>query len=155
MPIPGGLMTEIEFDAKVLGAVPLFSGLSRDDLEDIVRLGQKVLFDAGVDIVQSGDPGDGMYFLIQGRTEVDVGGRFHRLGPGDFFGEMALFGVKKRLATVKAIEPVEALKIPAAQFQALLLDHPSVALAMMKTLVERLREVEDRIDAWMGGTGLR
>jgi CRP-like cAMP-binding protein len=148
-------MTELEFDAKVLEAVPLFSGLPRGDLEDIIRLGQKVSFDAGVDIVQSGDPGDGMYFLLEGRTEVDVGGRFHRLGPGDFFGEMALLGVRKRLATVKSIEPVEALKIPAVQFQQLLLDHPSLALAMMKTLIERLREVEERVDAWMGGTSLR
>jgi CRP-like cAMP-binding protein len=118
-------------------------------------LGEKVSFDAGVDIVQWGDPGDGMYVLFKGRTEVDVGGRFHRLGPGDFFGEMALLGVKRRLATVKAVEPVEALKIPAAQFQELLLGHPSLALAMMKTLVQRLREVEERIDAWMGGTSLR
>jgi voltage-gated potassium channel len=148
-------MTEFEFDANMLEAVPLFTGLPRSDLEDIVRLGQKVSFDAGVDVVQSGDPGDGMYVLLKGRTEVDVGGRFHRLGPGDFFGEMALLGVKKRLATVKAVEPVEALKIPAAQFQDLLLDHPSLARAMMKTLVERLREVEERIDAWMGGTSLR
>ena len=148
-------MKETKFDAKALEAVPLFSGLPRSDLEDIVRLGQKASFDAGVDVVQSGDPGDGMYVLLKGRTEVDVGGRFHRLGPGDFFGEMALLGVKKRLATVKAIEPVEALKIPAARFQELLLDHPSLALAMMKTLVERLREVEERIDAWMGGTSLR
>jgi voltage-gated potassium channel len=153
--IRGGLMTEFEFDAKVLEAVPLFSGLPRGDLEDIIRLGRKVSFDAGVDIVQSGDPGDGMYFLLKGRTQLDVGGRYHRLGPGDFFGEMALLGVRKRLATVKAIEPVEALKIPAARFQELLLDHPSLALAMMKTLVERLREVEERIDAWMGGTSLR
>ena len=148
-------MTEFEFDAKALKAVPLFSGLPRGDLEEIVRLGQKVSFDAGVDIVQSGDPGDGMYFLLEGRTEVDVGGRFHRLGPGDFFGEMAVLGVKKRLATVKAIEPVEALKIPATRFQELLLDNPSLAIAMMKTLVERLREVEERIDAWMGGVSLR
>jgi CRP-like cAMP-binding protein len=148
-------MAQFELNAKVLEAVPLFSGLPRGDLEDIVRLAQKVSFGGEVEIVQSGDPGDGMYFLLRGRTEVEVGGRFHRLGPGDFFGEMALLGVKKRLATVKAIEPVEALKIPAAQFQELLLDHPSLALAMMKTLVERLREVEERIDAWMGGMGLR
>jgi CRP-like cAMP-binding protein len=77
----------------------LFSGLPPRDLEEIVRLGQKVSFDAGVDIVRSGDPGDGMYVLLKGRTEVDVGGRFHRLGSGDFFGEMALLGVRKRLAT--------------------------------------------------------
>jgi CRP-like cAMP-binding protein len=108
-------MTELELDTKVLEAVPLFSGLPPSDLEDIVRLGQKVSFDAGVDIVQSGDPGDSMYVLLEGRTDVDVGGRFHRLGPGDFFGEMALLGVRKRLATVKTIDPVEALKIPAVR----------------------------------------
>jgi CRP-like cAMP-binding protein len=148
-------MEEFEFDLKMLEAAPLFSGLPRGDLEDIARLGQKVSFDAGVDIVQLGDPGDGMYVILKGRTEVDVGGRFHRLGPGDFFGEMALLGVKKRLATVRAVEPVEAVKIPAARFQELLLDHPSLSLAMMKTLVQRLREVEERIDAWMGGMSLR
>ena len=148
-------MTEFEFDAKMLEALPLFSGLPPSDLEEIVRLGQKVSFDAGVDIVRSGDPGDGMYVLLKGRAEVDVGGRFHRLGSGDFFGEMALLGVRKRLATVKTIEPVEALRIPAARFHELLLEHPSLAIAMMKTLVERLREVEDRIDAWMAGTSLR
>ncbi|MGH2574021.1 MAG: Crp/Fnr family transcriptional regulator [Actinomycetota bacterium] len=148
-------MNEPEFDAKVLEAVPLFAGLPRGDLEKIVRLGQKGSFDAGADIVREGEPGDGMYVLLTGRTEVEVGGRFHRLGPGDFFGEMALLGVKKRLATVRAVEPVDALMIPAARFQEMLLEHPSMAVAMMKTLVERLREVEERIDAWMGGTSLR
>lgn len=148
-------MTEVELDAKMLEAVPLFTGLSRGDLEEIARLGQRVTFDAGVDVVQSGDSGDAMFVLLRGRTELDVGGRFHRLGPGDFFGEMALLGVRKRLATVKTIERVDALKIPAARFQELLLDHPPLAVAMMKTLVERLREVEERIDAWMAGTSLR
>lgn len=148
-------MTESEVDANVLEAVPMFSGLSRGDLEEIVRLGQKVSFEGGTDILQEGDPGDGMYVLLEGLTELDVGGRFHRLGPGDFFGEMALLGVKKRLATVRAIEPVEALKIPADRFEDLLLGHPSLAISMMKTLVNRLREVEERIDAWMGGTSLR
>jgi hypothetical protein len=153
--IRGGTHDGVRIRREGAGSSAVVSGLPRGDLEDIVRLGQKASFDAGVEIVQSGDPGDGMYFLLEGRTEVDVGGRFHRLGPGDFFGEMALLGVKKRLATVKAIEPVEALMIPAARFQELLLDHPSLALAMMKTLVERLHEVEERIDAWMGGTSLR
>jgi CRP-like cAMP-binding protein len=82
---------------------------------------------------------------------VDVGGRFHRLEPGNFFGEMAVIAGKRRMATVKAAEPVEALRIPADDLQAFLLQQPQVALAMLRSLVERLREVEDRIDTWIGG----
>jgi CRP-like cAMP-binding protein len=82
-------------------------------------------------------------------AEVDVGGRFHKLGRGDFFGEMALISEGQRMATVKATEAVEALRIPADEFRSFLLDHPSVAISMLKALVGRLREVEQRIDAWM------
>ena len=58
---------------------------------------------------------------------------------------------RSREATVKAVEPVEALRIPADDFQAFLHDHPPVAVGMLKSLVERLREVQDRLDTWIGG----
>jgi CRP-like cAMP-binding protein len=90
-----------------------------------------------------------MYVVVEGEARVDVGGRYHVLKPGEFFGEMALIAPGKRLATVRAVTPVEALRIPAEAFQAFVIDHPHVALSMMKTLVVRLREVEQRIDAWM------
>ncbi|MDP9298879.1 MAG: cyclic nucleotide-binding domain-containing protein, partial [Actinomycetota bacterium] len=67
----------------------------------------------------------------------------------DFFGEMALIAPSRRMATVKAVTPVSALRIPADDFQSFLLQHPSVALAMLKAIILRLREVEQRIDAWM------
>jgi CRP-like cAMP-binding protein len=87
--------------------------------------------------------------MLEGTAEVDVGGRFHALTTGAFFGEMALITSKKRLATVKATGHVEALRIPADAFRSFLMEHPSVSLSMMKAIVERLREVEQRIDAWM------
>jgi CRP-like cAMP-binding protein len=62
---------------------------------------------------------------------------------------MALVSAGRRMATVKAVEPVEALKIPAEGFQSFLLEHPGVALSMLRAVVDRLREVEQRIDAWM------
>jgi CRP-like cAMP-binding protein len=74
---------------------------------------------------------------------------FHRLGPGDFFGETALLVANKRLATVRAVEPVKALRISSETFQAFLLEHPRVAIGMLRALTLRLREVEQRIDAWM------
>ncbi len=142
-------MSESTVDAKLLQGAPFFAGLSDADLEGIVRVGRSESFDTGHAIVEQGDVGDAMYIITAGAAEVDVGGRFHRLKPGDFFGEMALISAGKRMATVKAVEPVEALKIPADGFQAFLQAHPAVALLMLKAVVERLREVEQRIDAWM------
>jgi CRP-like cAMP-binding protein len=142
-------MSEATVERAALQNAPFFAGLPAEDLEGILRVGRPAAFEAGQTIVEQGDVGDAMYIVLSGTAEVDVGGRFHRLTKGDFFGEMALIASRKRMATVKATERVEALMIPSGDFQAFLLQHPSVALSMLKALVERLREVEQRIDAWM------
>ena len=144
-------MDEVMVGLAALERAPLFAGLDREHLEDVLRVGQRVSFDTGQAIVERGDPGDAMYIMVSGAAEVDVGGRFHRLERGDFFGEMAVLAGERREATVKAVEPVEALRIPADEFQAFLLEHPHVAVGMLKSLVERLREVQDRLDTWIGG----
>jgi CRP-like cAMP-binding protein len=134
---------------QALRNTPFFSGLPEDELQGILRVGQPAAFEAGQTIVAEGDPGDAMYIVLDGTAEVDVGGRYHKLTSGSFFGEMALIGSTKRMASVKAAEPVQALRIGADEFRAFVLAHPQVALSMMQALVERLREVEQRIDAWM------
>jgi len=142
-------MSESTVDVKLLQDAPFFAGLSSEDLEGILRVGRSVSFEAGDAIVEQGDLGDGMYIITDGAAEVDVGGRFHRLKAGDIFGEMALVSAGKRMATVKAVEPVEAMMIPADGFRTFLEAHPAVAMSMLKAVVDRLREVEQRIDAWM------
>ena len=137
-------------DPAVLRTIPFFADLPAGDLEEVLGVGGPVSFQQGEAIVREGDPGDALYILLSGSAEVDVGGRFHTLRTGDFFGEMALLTERRRTATVRAAEPVEALRIPAEAFQAFVLKHPSVALAMMRGLVSRLREVQERIDAWIG-----
>jgi CRP-like cAMP-binding protein len=127
----------------------LFAGLEDDEVDRVLAAGQTVPFSEGDAIVESGDRGDAMFVVLSGEARVDVGGRFHILKPGDFFGEMALIAPGPRMATVRATSPVETIRIDAETFQAFVLDHPRVALAMMKALVLRLREVEQRIDAWM------
>lgn len=127
----------------------LFGELSPEDLQDVLRCGQPVTFEPDQAIVEEGDVADGMYVITGGEARVDVGGRFHILKAGDFFGEMALIAPGRRMATVKAVDAVEALRIPAEDFQSFLLQHPSLALSMLKATVLRLREVEQRIDAWM------
>ena len=134
---------------EALASIPFFSGLARQDLEGILEVGRSASFEPGVAIVTQGDQGDAMYVLVSGAAEVEVGGRFHRLGPGAFFGEMALVSRRRRMATVTATELVDAIEIPADAFRSFLLEHPAVALSMLESLVERLREVQDRIDAWM------
>lgn len=142
-------MSELDVETKALQSTPFFTRLSPDDIEAIIQIGEAVDMEADVAIVEHGELGDAMYIILDGAAEVDVGGRFHRLGQGDFFGEMALIAANRRMATVKAVEHVRVLRIPAEGFQAFLLEHPSVAVSMLKAVVERLREVEQRIDAWM------
>ena len=144
-------MDEMAVGLAALERTPLFAGLDREQLEDVVRIGRRVSYQPGQAIVERGDPGDAMYIVVSGAAEVDVGGRFHRLERGDFFGEMAVLAGRPREATVKAVEPLEALRIPADDFQAFLSTNPQVALGMLKSLVERLREVQDRLDTWIGG----
>jgi CRP-like cAMP-binding protein len=127
----------------------LFKGLDPDDANSILGAGERLSFPAGQAIFEQGDQGDAMFVIAEGQARVDVGGRFHIIKPGDFFGEMALLAPGPRMATVMAETDVQAIKIGADTFQSFLLAHPAVSLSMMKQLVLRLREVEQRIDAWM------
>lgn len=127
----------------------LFGEAESHDIDVVLEIGHEVTFEAGQVIFEEGDPRDGMFIVLEGEARVDIGGRFHLLRAGDFFGEMALLAPDKRLATVRAVEPVKVLQIPSAAFQSFLLEHPRVAVGMLRKLVLRLREVEQRIDAWM------
>jgi CRP-like cAMP-binding protein len=144
-------MDEVTVGLAALERTPMFAGLDREHLEAVLAVGRRVSLEPGQAIVERGDPGDAMYIVLSGVAEVDVGGRFHRLQRGDFFGEMAVLAGKPREATVKAAEPVEALRISADDFQEFLAANPQIATGMLKSLVERLREVQDRLDTWIGG----
>jgi CRP-like cAMP-binding protein len=147
---PGVRMKEPTERIDDLVELPFFAGLEREDVEEILRRGSIVSFSAGATLVERGDPGTEMYIILSGAAEVDVGGRFHRIEPGDFLGEMAVMAGNKRMATVRAVEDVEALRISAEDFEAILLQRPQVGVTILKRTVERLREVQERIDAWLG-----
>jgi len=133
-----------------LESIPLFADVPRHDLQNILKLGEVRAYEPGQTIVERGEPGDALHVILRGTAQVDVGGRFHDMKQGEFFGEMGVIAGKKRMATVKAQEPVHTLRIGATELENFLLHQPRVALAMMRSLVERLREVQDRIDAWAG-----
>jgi CRP-like cAMP-binding protein len=123
------------------------------DLREIRRIGSEVSFGPGEAIFEAGDRADAIFVVLEGEAQVDVGGRFHRLGPGDVFGEMALIAPDRRLATVRAVDLVRALKVDGDAFRSLAHEHPELEDTLLRTLVVRLREVEQRIDAWMACRG--
>jgi CRP-like cAMP-binding protein len=144
-------MDDTAVGISALEAMPLFAGVTKHDLQNILKIGEIRSFEPGQRIVERGELGDSMYIVLRGVAQVDVGGRFHELKPGEFFGEMALVAGKKRTATVKAgDERVDAFRIGSEEFQGFLLHQPRVAIAMLKGLVDRLREVQERIDSWAG-----
>jgi CRP-like cAMP-binding protein len=141
---------ELPAEIEALRKVPFFEDLTPEDLERIATIGTRLRFEPGQAIVSAGDVGGGLYVILSGLASVDAGGAEHLLGPGTFFGEMALLGRRPRSATVSAKEPVEALAIEATYFRPFLIKNPSVAVTILEGVVERLREVQDRIELRKG-----
>jgi CRP-like cAMP-binding protein len=133
-------------DVDALRRVRFFEELTDDDLARVAKLGERRSFAAGDALVERDSDRGGLFVLLSGRASVEVGGAAHELGPGDFFGEMALLGHTRRSASVTATEPVEALVIETIYFDPFLMQNPSVAVAILHGVVERLREVQERVD---------
>jgi CRP-like cAMP-binding protein len=144
---------ELAPEIEALRKVPFFQDLTPEDLERIATIGQRVSFQPGEAIVARDDVGGGLYVLLSGSAVVEAGGKAHRLGPGEFFGEMALLSHRPRSATVMAEEAAEVLTIEATYFRPFLIKNPSVAVTILEGVVERLREVQERIEHDEAGRG--
>jgi CRP-like cAMP-binding protein len=130
--------------AGVLSELPLFAGLSKRNVRRVANLAEEARFNPGGVIVERGRPGDAFYVLIDGAARVEAPGRDRvMLGPGDFFGELALLDGGPRTARVVADGEVLALRLPRAAFQRTLRDEPAIALAILQELARRLREQVD------------
>jgi CRP/FNR family cyclic AMP-dependent transcriptional regulator len=130
---------------EVLGALPLFSRLSRRQLRGIAKAAKVVDYAPAEIIVQSGERGDSFYLMLEGRARVL--GRSRALRSGDFFGEMALVDGGPRSATITALSAVRVMKLPRQAFLRALKQDPQIGLAIMKTLAARVRRLERAISA--------
>src|SRR5688572_27454 len=97
--------------------------------------------------MREGDSGVGVFIVRSGRAEVlqKRGGEMVKLGdlgPGDFFGEMALLDEFPRSATVRAVEPTTCLGLTRWHFRGILESHPQIALGILPVLTKRLRSAE-------------
>ncbi len=107
-------------------------------------------FPAGAVIFEEGDPGSRLYVIQTGQVRVvkRTGGRavtLARLGPGEFFGEMALLDRQPRSASALVDEPARILELDEAAFERLVLERGEVALRILKRLSRRLREANRQI----------
>jgi CRP/FNR family transcriptional regulator, cyclic AMP receptor protein len=105
-----------------------------------------VAFKAGDTIISQGDEGDTAFFIVAGSVEVIIGQGAEAksvgaLNEGEIFGEMSLIEPGPRSATVMALTDVECLATSYEEFIAAIEDHPERAVAFMKTLVRRLRQM--------------
>jgi CRP-like cAMP-binding protein len=128
-------------DAKVemIGKVPLFAACSRSELGKVARLADEVDLRAGRALTREGEPGREFFVLLEGSAEVRRAGRkIRELGPGDFFGEIALVSNIPRTATVRTTAPTRALVIVNRDFRSLLEQSPKVQLKVLQALAERL-----------------
>jgi CRP/FNR family cyclic AMP-dependent transcriptional regulator len=112
---------------------------------------QTVAFKAGDTIISEGDDGDTAFFIVTGSVEVLIGkGASARtvgtLGTGEVFGEMCLIEPGPRSATVKALSDAECLAISYEEFIDSIEAHPERAVGFMKTLVRRLRQMNELLE---------
>ena len=127
--------------AAQLGKFWMFSGCSRRELDVIARAAKEVTHKAGTVIAREGERGVGFFFITEGEAKVTIGGKTKtKLGPGDFFGEIALIDRGPRTATVTALTPIKMLGLTEWVFRGLLLEHPSIALKTLESVAGRLRK---------------
>ena len=124
-------------------AIPLFSRVSKKGLRAIATAADEVDVAAGRDIVREGEGGDEMYLVLSGGAKVVRKGRtVAKMGPGDFFGEMALLSHAPRSATVTTTEDSRLMVLSPRRFEVILAQEPTVAKAVLSVMAERLRERE-------------
>lgn len=124
-----------------LRGIPLFSELSGDALQSLSQIVTEVDVPAGQVLTRPYDPGLGMFVIEEGKVVVELHERVLELGPGEFFGELALLipeGV--RAARVRAETDVRLLAIGRDDFARLLEEEPRIAVAMLPVLARRLSD---------------
>lgn len=134
--------------AETIGSIPLFSGLDKKDRERIAGAGREVTFEKGKTILREGEPGLALLLILEGKVEVRKKGKLlSTLENGGFFGEMTVIDDKPRSADVVAVAPTTCFGLTSWAFAGLVRTYPEIALAVMKELVRRLREVQETATA--------
>jgi len=135
----------------LLRTVPIFSELSEADCEALAQLSSRRRYPKDTVVFFENDEGDSLFMIVSGRIKVTILGDDGReviltvLGPGEFFGEMALLDDEPRSATAIAIEECELLSLQRSDFEGVLAAKPSISMALIGVLTTRLRKANHQI----------
>lgn len=150
------MSSESEF-AVILKMNPMFAGLGADELQRISGLCETRDLAAGHVLFQRGDCGDALFGVRRGQIRIETGASdgtkltLNLMGPGDLFGESALFDGQNRTADATAGEPSELFVLKRDDFLDFLEREPKVAIRIIQLLCQRIRWQSERMD----GSGLQ
>ena len=131
-------------DTKSAASIPLLAVLTPRAREQVLRNAREQQYAPGEVVVREGAPATHLYMIVSGTAVVEQAaqGTVGRMGPGEFFGELALIEEHGRTATVKAETELTTLVISAWEFRASLEEHPEMAVPMLHAIIGRLHRRE-------------
>jgi pyruvate,water dikinase len=137
---PGGAPVD------VVSGVRLFADLDRDEIAQVARLFKQRMFPKGETVIKEGSGGAAFYVIESGEVAVTIG-RVQRatLGPGDYFGEVALIDEGTRIATITALEDLVCYGLTLWEFRPLVEENGKIGWKVMQTLARDLRQAEQVI----------
>src|SRR5947209_7457845 len=135
----------------LLHRVPVFEALGDEDLARVAEVAVRRALQPGEVVFREGDQSDTCYIVRTGRARAiraHPDGRSITLanfGPGDIFGELAMFDDERRSATIETLEDTEVIAILSADMRALLRRHPDIAVKLLASLGRRLRQTNEQL----------
>jgi CRP/FNR family cyclic AMP-dependent transcriptional regulator len=121
--------------ADLLQRVPIFGDLDRKELERIAASMKQRTFEAGDNVTTEGSSGVGFFVIEEGEAKVSIGGEERRrLGPGDYFGEVALLNESARTATIVAETDLRCYGLTSWEFRPLVETHGSIAWKLLQAM---------------------
>ncbi|HEX4671467.1 MAG TPA: Crp/Fnr family transcriptional regulator [Solirubrobacteraceae bacterium] len=135
----------------LLRAVPVFSELGEEELARVAEVAVPRQFVGGEVVFREGDESSTCYIVRSGRARAvreHPDGRSITLanfGPGDIFGELAMFDDERRSATIETLEDTEAIAILGGDMRRLLAEHADISVKLLASLGRRLRETNERL----------
>ena len=126
---------------QIIAAVPLFSGLEPRELERVADAFKERRYKAGDTVASEGESGAGFFVIAEGTAKVTVGGEERgELGPGDYFGEIALIDEGSRMATVTAESDLACYGLTLWDFRPLVRANGKIGWKLLQSLAKKLRD---------------
>ena len=128
---------------ELLQKIPLFAGLEPRELERLGGSFKERIFNAGDTVASEGEGGAGFFVIESGEAVVSAGGEeLRRLGPGDYFGDIALIDMGARTASILAESDLHCYGLTFWDFRPLVESDARIAWPLLQAMAKRLREAE-------------